>query len=1470
MTASAGAADVAIIGYDGRFPGADSPRELWRNLLEGVHSIRQFSAAEMALHGVPAQDLSDPHYVRAAAVLRNVEQFDAAFFGISPREAELMDPQQRLFLEACWTAFEHAGYDPSGFRDRVGVFAGARTNTYLVHLLSRPDLLASVGAFHVGLGNDLGFMTTRLSHCLNLTGPSCAVQTACSTSLVAVHLAMRSLRAGECRIALAGGVAVNVPHIAGYRAEEGGVCSPDGCCRVFDAAARGTVFGSGVAVVVLKRLEDALADGDDVHAVIKGSAVNNDGSAKASFTAPAVRGQAAVIEEALRNANVAADSISYVEAHGTGTLLGDAIEVRALTRAYRAQTTRERYCALGSVKTNVGHLDAAAGVTGLIKVVECLKHQRLVPTLHYEHANPQIDLDGSPFYVGTSVAEWPRGTTPRRAAVSAFGVGGTNAHVIVEEAPPREASGPAREWQLLVWSGKTPEAARTTGKQLAEHLRESPDVPLADVAYTLQVGRPRLPWRHAAISRDAADAAAALETGGVITRSGETSDDPGILFVFPGQGAQTVGMGRELYEREPVFRDTIDWCAALMTDTLGLDLRAAMYAADVTGASLDETWLAQPALFATEYALAALWESWGIRPTAMLGHSLGEYVAACVAGVLTLEAALRLVALRGRLMHEMPRGAMLAVDLGEAEIGRWLGPGVWLSAVNGAQLCTVGGEREAIVALEAALRAAGHAAQPLRTSHAYHTPLMAPMIDPFVARVREVPRGTVRIPYVSNVTGTWVTDADVADAAYWGRQAREPVQFARGLETLRADGDRLIVEVGPGQALSRMIRRGGGRACSSLGRGSQSDTHALLTAVAQVWAAGGDLDWHAFSAGARRHRVALPTYPFQRKRYWIDAAPTSSPHDASPVPATSGHAGKTQEVTRWFWSPSWTLAPRAASSASPDRSGEHWLVFADAHGLGERLAAALRTAGAVVSIDTVDADAPCAVSHLLHLGNVRSPEQTPDTPEAYDTHQQAGLYSLLHAARTLTTLRACWVIANDAHQIESSDQPIVAKAPAVALCKVLSQETNITTRFVDIKFDDLCADVDGVAARVRQEIDGEAPDVLVAFRGRQRWRADHVPMSMVDETPTPFALRERGIYLITGGLGAVGALMAAQLAETCQARLVLTSRSARQTPPELVEKITAAGGELHVLTADVSDADAMRAAVQACLDEFGGLHGVIHAAGITSGPSLFQTIRDTTMEHCRVQAQPKVHGLYAIEQAIRDLPVAVDFVLAMSSNAAVLGGLGFLSYAAANAAMDSFITRRAGAGGLRGTRWISANWDHWPQETRKYLDVTTSMDEYAMTGEEARTALRLVLTRCDGGQVIVSTGDLQARLAVWVNRSPQRSDRSDGGPSSALFSKATLAPRPTLRVAYTAPSNDVEAKIAEVWAAHLGVTPVGIHDDFFELGGHSLLAIRLIEDIGTVLHREVPLRALFEGPTVAQLARACAADTEPAAALDAS
>ena len=718
--------DIALIGMSGRFPGARSPQELWKNLAAGVESVTFYSEAELLEAGVSASQLSKPNYVRAGYDIEGFDLFDAGLFGYPPREAELIDPQHRQFLECAWEALEDAGCDPQTYEGKIGVFGGAATSAYLQNILSHPELLDSpIAGIQIGLGNSNDALTTRVAYKLNLKGPAMSVQTFCSTSGVAMHLACKSLLHGECDMALAGGVNIAISGKTGYLYEAGGIDSPDGHTRTFDAKAKGAVIGDGVALVVFKRLEDALADGDHIYAVIKGSAVNNDGSLKVGYTAPSVDGQMAAITEALAVAGVDADSISYLEAHGTATDLGDPIEVAALTKAYYESTQRRGYCAIGSVKTNIGHLDRASGTASLVKTALSLRHELIPPVLHFETPNPTIDFANSPFFVAARAISWPRGEVVRRAGVNIAGVGGTNVHFVLEEAPEIPPSGPSRKVHLLLLSAKTPNSLDELSTQLSAHLQAHPELNLADVAYTLQTGRQRLEFRKAVLCGDHPQAIVALSTGDASRaptshlratgRNRWSSCSRGVGDHYP-------DMAAGLYRSEPIFRDEVQRCCTLLQPILGLDLREILFSTAVLQGErqpvfdlkvmldrssqvanlLQQTWASQPAVFVIEYCLAQLLMSWGIRPQAVIGYSLGEFVAATVAGSLKLEDALRLVALRARLIESLPAGAMLAVPLSEPELAPHLSEHLSIAIHNTPRMTVVSGVPEAIKELGSA------------------------------------------------------------------------------------------------------------------------------------------------------------------------------------------------------------------------------------------------------------------------------------------------------------------------------------------------------------------------------------------------------------------------------------------------------------------------------------------------------------------------------------------------------------------------------------------------------------------------------------------------------------------------------------------------------------------------------------------------------------------------------------------------
>jgi acyl transferase domain-containing protein len=884
--------DVAIIGMSGRFPGAQSIEEFWRNLRQGVESV---SLIELGAGNANSGPNGSVGAVRRepGGRLEGADLFDASFFGISPREAEATDPQHRVFLECAWEALEIAGYAAESFPGSIGVFAGASPGWYGQRLYSDPALVKALGGMQLMIGNSEHFLATKVSYKLNLRGPSVVIQTACSTSLVAVHLACQSLLNGECDMALAGGVALpllafSLSDWESVSSEDGGIISSDGHCRAFDAAAQGTIPGEGAGIVVLRRLADAIRDGDAILAVIKGSAINNDGASKMGYTAPSGEGQANVISEAIAMSKVDPRTITYIEAHGTGTPIGDPIEIEALSRIFRgAKDTHKdkKFCAIGSVKTNIGHLDAAAGVAGLIKTVLALKHREIPASLHFTRPNPSIDFANSPFYVNCELRPWNPDCGPRRAGVNAFGFGGTNAHVVLEEAPALENSGRSRRWNLWVLSAKTKMALDRATANLANHLAANPEVNLSDAAYTLQTGRRAFGHRRVFVGQEREDVIAALESrdpGRCSTAVHDLRQRP-VRFLFPGQGTQYVRMGRELYESESRFRQEIDRSSDVLLSDLGFDLRKLLYPEPdqvlEAESQLSQTSVTQPALFVVEYALAKLWEEWGVRPQAMIGHSIGEYVAACLAGVFSLEDALGLVAARGRLIQASSPGAMLAVPLGEGEVQQFLNAQLSLASVNGPSACVVSGFRQAIQQLKETLAQREIEGRVLATSHAFHSHMMDPVLPAFAAKISTIALCAPRVPYVSNVTGKWISPSEPVNPGYWVNHLRQTVRMAEGISELLNDPDTILLEVGPGRTMAGLVRQSA--ACSAervvlsslrQPREDRSDEEFILRSLGKVWLAGGSVDWQGFHKHENRHRVQLPTYPFERHRYWIEPA----------------------------------------------------------------------------------------------------------------------------------------------------------------------------------------------------------------------------------------------------------------------------------------------------------------------------------------------------------------------------------------------------------------------------------------------------------------------------------------------------------------------------------------------------------------------------------------------------------------------
>jgi acyl transferase domain-containing protein/acyl carrier protein len=1376
---------VAVIGMAGRFPGARNIHQFWQNLRDGVESITVFSDEELISTGIHPQSLKSPSYIKARGHLDDTELFDASFFGFTPREAELMDPQLRLFLEHSWEAIEDAGYAVGHYDGVIGIYGGMSVSDYLLHnLLPNSDVVESAGALQLRIFNDKDFLTTLVAYKLDLKGPSVNVQTACSTSLVAINLACQSLLNFQCDMVLAGGVSITVPEKAGYWSREG-VYSPDGHCRAFDAKARGTVNGSGVGIVVLKRLTDALKDGDSIYAVIKGSAINNDGSLKVGYTSPSVEGQAEVITLAQALAGVDPETVTYIEAHGTGTPMGDSIEIAALTQAFRATSEKKNFCAVGSVKTNVGHSDAAAGVTSFIKTVLALNQRMLPPSLNFDQPNLEIDFADTPFYVNSRLTEWRSNGAPRRAGVSSFSVGGINSHVVVEEAPPPKESGPSRPWQLILFSAKTETAVWDSIDRLVIHLKENTQLKIADVAYTLQIGRKSFERRRAVVCRDLDDLAGVLEARNpkrILASTREASEHT-VAFMFPGLGNHYVDMGWDLYQGEPTFRLEFDHCCELLRPHLGVDLRDIIYpdwrqrlnetpnsaAVEPNGKSgldlremlrggkedeanrrLNQAIFTQPALFVIEYALARLWMAWGIAPKAMIGYSIGEYVAACLAGVLSLDDALMLVAKRAQLIHSLPEGGMLAIPLSAQDVRPLLTPKLSIAAINGPSVSVVSGEVDEINALERKLAQMGLAIRRLQTTHAFHSPMMRPIVSSLTSLVGTIKLNPPQIPVISNVTGSWLTAGQATDPHYWGGHLCQPVLFGEGIQKLWNEPNRALLEVGPGQALCAWAlqhpaaEKAEGQVVLPSLRHSydqQHDMKFLLTTLGKMWLTGVTVDWARFYAQEQRRRIHLPTYPFERQRYWIEQQKRTGDVSAQPTQVV---LKKRENLADWFYLPLWKQSQQVVPVATEHSVNQaRWhLIFIDDCGVGSRLAEQLTHAGQnVVTVRagerferldeqtfvidprrSADYDALLAdlrMSHIVpqaisHLWSVTVEGGMENEIVESDRIQDLGFFSLLFLAQALGNRNVVhplfiMVVSNGVHTVNGHEKTRPAKATLLGPCLVIPQEySNIECRSIDITLPTRGTwQEEMLISQLINELTTNESDRLIAYRGERRWVQTFEPVHLNGNPGQRALLREKGVYLITGGMGGIGLTLAENLARAVRAKLVLTGRAffperdewqvwmaTDQGGDDIKQKIQRVkaledlGAEALVLSADVTSREDMERVIAAAHARFGKICGVIHAAGAPPGG----IIQVKSAAAANDVLAPKVKGTLILDDLLKDEDL--DFLALCSSLNSFIGVFGLADHCAANAFLDAFAEFKYSR---RKTLTLSVNWDAWQE-----------------------------------------------------------------------------------------------------------------------------------------------------------------------------
>ncbi len=1459
---------IAVIGIACRFPGAETPDAFWANLRDGVDGITDFTDAE--LQQPDAALRADPDYVKAGAVLDDVAGFDPEFFGMSEAQASRLDPQHRLLLECAWEAMERAALPPGAAGGRVGVFAGSGPNSYFLNQIATPPVTeATMAEYQDNLAADRNFLATRIAYRLGLTGPALTIQSACSTGLVVVHQACQALRAGTCEAALAAAVSIKTPQRVGYLFEEGMIRSPDGRCRAFDAAAQGTLFGNGAGVVVLKPLAAARADGDPILAVITGTAVNNDGMDKAGYAAPSASGQAEVVAAALADADVDPSSIGYVEAHGTGTRIGDPIEISALTRAYTrlGWTPGTARVPIGSVKTNIGHLDEAAGMAGLIKIVLMLQHRRIPPSLHFRSANPAIDFESSPFTVATALAPWRRtGNTPRRAGVSSFGMGGTNAHLVVEEPPltpptPMSETPPSRH--LLALSAPTAAGLSALVARYRDFLAGPSDMEPADLCATAALGRRHFEHRLAVVGDSTRSLRDALATAGAQAAGpGESGSTGRIAFVFSGQGAQYPGMARGLYAAATPFRETLDQCAAILDTLLPRPLFEVLFegAADADGTPLlSQTQYTQPALVAVELALVALWRSWGVEPDIVLGHSIGEYAAACTAGVFALPDVLAAVAERGRLMQALPSGSgMLAVglDAARAEAVVSAHPGLCVAAVNAASSSVLAGDTATLDGVMLELEARGVRCKRLDVSHGFHSPAMEPMLAPLKAALARYRLTAPSLPVVSNIDGG--LDHDPTDPGYWVRHTRAPVRFVDGVETLRRRGVDTIIEIGPSAPLLGLIARADGAEVllPSLRR-CQDDWGQMLTSLGRLYEQGRDIEWSRVFVGGPWRKRALPTMPFQRRRCWIDRpAPTRDTADlesalrraterlaarglltaeqAAQVAAeVLAETARPSDWTHLLYRPVWAEAPSKPSSPR----GSRWLILADRGGVGAALATRARAAGIGAIVAAPGAALPEAdVDRIVHL---RALDASGDGTAA----QHAAIDGVLSLVPWLgaASIPATFVT-RGAQSIDACPGDSLAQALVWGVVRTLVLEGTVAGGGL---FDlDPTADAIDAAEALCNAL---TADTHALYRGAT---CHGLRLERSAPPPRATAIRPDATYLVTGGVGALGLEAADALADLGARHLVLTSRRGptRDAQSIRLDALRRRGVSVDTPTVDVADEDAMGALLGALAGP--PLRGIIHAAGAIAE----QPRSVPEMDRVARTLRGKVDGAVILDRLARDS--ALELFVLFSSAAGLLGLSGHADYAAANAALDALAARRH----ARGMPALSLAWGDWVG-LGMAADVSTTgiaaeTGLGALSLGQARAALRGLLGA--QGHWAIIDADWPAFVAAFGAHAKLLAPLLVGETGDA----AHIPGPPVPSGEASTPVDQITERVARL----LGCNGAALDRDesLLGLGFDSLMLITLRNQLRRDLGLRIPLPRMLLGPSIAALAAEIAGQHPPA------
>ncbi|WP_306352314.1 non-ribosomal peptide synthetase/type I polyketide synthase [Flavobacterium sp. '19STA2R22 D10 B1'] len=1457
--------DIAIIGMSIKTPGARTISEYWNLLEKGQEPSYRFTEEELLASGVSRSLINNKNYVRSGFYLKDRNFFDASFFGYMPSEAQLLDPQTRLLHEVVWSALEDSGYNPLNYRGLIGLYAGNKANLgwQAYNLLAENS--GKIDGYTASYLQDKDFANSLIAYKLNLKGAVNTVNTACSTSLVAIHHAAKSLLSGENDLAVAGGVSLQIGRKEGYIYQEGMISSPDGHTRSFDVLASGTVESEGAGVVVLKKLDKAIADGDNILAILKGSAINNDGNRKVGYTAPSVDGQIEVIKKAQQFSQVDPRTISYIETHGTATKLGDVIEFEALRQVFG--NTGDKYCGLGSVKSNIGHLDTAAGVAGLIKTVLCLQHQKLAPSLHFNTPNPELRYENSNLYINDTLSPWISSYDgPRRAGVSSFGIGGTNAHIILEEYSIQDEVLKTDKPQIFTLSAKTATALERSIVELQSFLQEKESVNLSNAAWTLQSGRTTFKHRMSFTASDRATAIERLEQGSYFRNQIHGDVKKKVVFMFSGQGSQYVNMGKDLYASQEVFRETLDECFSIAEQISGNRYKEILFSEDAN--LIHETQNTQPILFVFEYALAKQLMHYGIQPDMMIGHSIGEYVAACLSGVFSLEDAIKIVIKRGSMIQSLPSGSMIGVGLRPEIANKYTTEAISIATINSKERCTFSGTDEAIAALCEQLTEDGISYQSLQTSHAFHSSMMRPIEEEFTNFMETITIHTPKIPYISNVSGKSITIEDLNQKSYWSDHIRKTVRFEEGLENIVSQDHVVLIEVGPGSTLYNFARSYARqsetiRACNVVRhpKEEENDTSYFLNGIGKLWTFGVPIPWNEFHGNTPRHKISMPTYAFEPVVYSV----AENLNELLSQDIFSREIRKNSEISQWFYQPTWKRDNRVTICEQVNK--EDWyIVFLNDNSFSRLLINEL--AKTTTNIITVYAgnefvkvsDTSYEIDlgnsadyqrifdglssntihpkHIIQLLNINSVRQENDRLE-----KQQGFYSLLYIAKALTGIKErvnVSVVTQELHKVFGNEDSPALVSLIEGILPVISQENpELQTRNIDVRVSE--ANTDTVLQLVR-EIQDVTPDRFVAHRLENRWVKVYDRIDVSNNIPvTSSKIKNKGVYLITGALGELGFVLAEYLLEKYDASLILTGRTFVSEKDQDLTKynrlqLLLEKGNVAYFKANASDKSGMLTALSQGTAIFGEIQGIFHTAGVITGPSIRRGIHLLKEEESEIQFEAKVKGVEVLMDLFKDQPL--DFCVFTSSLATVIGGKEFAAYAAANAYMDYV----ANAQCIKNS--ISINFDG--------LSFNGETEELVLDPSELIEVIEHSLSRLSASQLVISVGDLEKRIQRWVAPATAKKEIME---KELLKVTTHTIDRSSLSTPFARPETETENKLYNLFEEFFEIKGIGIDDDFFEMGGDSLKAMTISNSIHKIFNVELNLKDFFMNSTIRNLSK---------------